>query len=126
MPELPEVETIRRQLAPHLDGRIIVEAQILDSRWTRPEPPAAVESELRGAAVERVGRAGKYLVWALSGDRYLLMHLRMTGTLLFDPVAPLPHTRVLFELDDGHRLVYVDPRRFGTGHLVFGETARDE
>jgi formamidopyrimidine-DNA glycosylase len=126
MPELPEVETIRRQLAPHLDGRTIVEAQILDPRWTRPAPPAAVEAELRGAVVERVSRAGKYLVWALSGDRYLLMHLRMTGTLLFDPVAPPPHTRVLFDLDDGHRLVYVDPRRFGTGHLVFGAAARDE
>jgi formamidopyrimidine-DNA glycosylase len=126
MPELPEVETIRRQLAPHLDGRTIVEATILDPRWTRPEPPAAVEAELSGAVVERVTRAGKYLVWALSGERYLLMHLRMTGTLLFDPVAPPPHTRVLFELDDGHRLVYVDPRRFGTGHLVFGDDARDE
>ena len=76
--------------------------------------------------VERVTRAGKYLVWALSGERYLLMHLRMTGTLLFDPAAPPPHTRVVFELDDGHRLVYVDPRRFGTGHLVFGDAARDE
>jgi formamidopyrimidine-DNA glycosylase len=126
MPELPEVETIRRQLAPHLDGRTIVGAQVLDPRWTRPEQPAAVEAELRGAVVERVSRAGKYLVWALSGERYLLMHLRMTGTLLFDPVAPPPHTRVIFELDDGHRLVYVDPRRFGTGHLVFGEAARDE
>jgi formamidopyrimidine-DNA glycosylase len=126
MPELPEVETIRRQLAPHLDGRTIVEATILDPRWTRPEPPAAVEAELTGAVVARVTRAGKYLVWALSGERYLLMHLRMTGTLLFDPVAPPPHTRVLFELDDGHRLVYVDPRRFGTGHLVFGDAARDE
>ena len=126
MPELPEVETIRRQLAPHLDGRTIVEARILDPRWTRPEPPGAVEAELRGAVVERVSRAGKYLVWALSGERYLLMHLRMTGTLLFDPVAPPPHTRVLFELDDGHTLVYVDPRRFGTGHLVFGDAGRDE
>ena len=126
MPELPEVETIRRQLAPHLDGRTIVEATVLDPRWTRPEPPAAVEAELTGAVVERVTRAGKYLVWALSGERYLLMHLRMTGTLLFDPVAPPPHTRVRFELDDGHRLVYVDPRRFGTGHLVFGDAARDE
>jgi formamidopyrimidine-DNA glycosylase len=126
MPELPEVETIRRQLAPHLEGRTIVEAHILDPRWTRPDPPGAVEAELRGATVERVGRAGKYLVWALSGERYLLMHLRMTGTLLFDPVAPPPHTRVLLDLDDGHRLVYVDPRRFGTGHLVFGTDARDE
>jgi formamidopyrimidine-DNA glycosylase len=126
MPELPEVETIRRQLAPHLDGRTILEARILDRRWTRPEPPAAVETELRGAVVERVSRAGKYLVWALSDERYLLMHLRMTGTLLSDPVGPPPHTRVLFEFDDGHCLVYVDPRRFGTGHLVFGEAARAE
>jgi formamidopyrimidine-DNA glycosylase len=126
MPELPEVETIRRQLAPHVEGRTIVEAQILDDRWTRPDPPAPVEAELRGAYVERLRRAGKYLVWSLSGERYLLMHLRMTGTLLFDPVAAPPHTRVLFELDDGHRLVYVDPRRFGTGHLVHGALAREE
>jgi formamidopyrimidine-DNA glycosylase len=126
MPELPEVETIRRQLAPHLEGRTILDARILDPRWTRPDPPAAVEAELAGAVVERIGRAGKYLVWSLSGERFLLQHLRMTGTLLYDPAVPPPHTHVLFEFDDGHRLVYVDPRRFGTGHLVFGEDARDE
>ena len=126
MPELPEVETIRRQLAPHVTGRTIVQAQLLDPRWTRPDPRAAVEAALRGAAVQRLDRAGKYLVWVLSGDRYLLMHLRMTGTLLFDPPAPPPHTRVLLGLDNGHRLVYVDPRRFGTGHLVHGAGARDE
>ena len=126
MPELPEVETIRRQLAPHLEGRTIVEAQILDPRWTRPDPPAAVEAELEGALVERIGRAGKYLIWSLSGERFLLQHLRMTGTLLYDPGLPPAHTHVLFELDDGHSLVYVDPRRFGTGHLVHGEVARDE
>ena len=126
MPELPEVETIRRQLAPHVTGRTIVQAQLLDPRWTRPDPRAAVEAALRGAAVQRLDRAGKYLVWVLSGDRYLLMHLRMTGTLLFDPPAPPPHTRVLLDLDDDHRLVYVDPRRFGTGHLVCGAAARDE
>ena len=90
MPELPEVETIRRQLAPQLEGRTIVEAQILDPRWTRPDPPAAVEHELRGAAVERIGRAGKYLIWSLSGERFLLQHLRMTGTLLYDPGVPPP------------------------------------
>jgi formamidopyrimidine-DNA glycosylase len=126
MPELPEVETIRRQLAPHLTGRTIATAEILDPRWTRPDSPAAIEASLRGAVVERLGRAGKYLVWELSDDRYLLMHLRMTGTLLFDPAAPPPHTRVMLGLDDGHRLVYVDPRRFGTGHLLHGSAAREE
>ena len=71
-------------------------------------------------------RAGKYLVWSLSGDRFLIQHLRMTGTLLYDPDVAPPHTHVILEFDDGHRLVYVDPRRFGTGHLVFGGAARDE
>jgi formamidopyrimidine-DNA glycosylase len=126
MPELPEVETIRRQLAPHLTGRTITRAEILDARWTRPDAPAPIEAELRGAGVERLERAGKYLVWALSGERYLLMHLRMTGTLLFDPPAPPPHTRVLLGLDDGHHLAYIDPRRFGTGHLMRSAAARDE
>ena len=126
MPELPEVETIRRQLAPHVEGRTIVAARILDPRWTRPDAPRLVEAELRGAAIERLGRAGKYLVWSLSEDRHLLQHLRMTGTLLYDPPATPPHARVLLELDDGHRVVYVDPRRFGTGHLLQGASARDE
>ncbi|MGP0053851.1 MAG: bifunctional DNA-formamidopyrimidine glycosylase/DNA-(apurinic or apyrimidinic site) lyase [Solirubrobacteraceae bacterium] len=125
MPELPEVETIRRQLAPHLEGRTLLGVEILDPRWTRPERPGAVERELRGRVVEAVGRSGKYLVWSLSGDRYLLVHLRMTGALLFDPDADPPHTRARFELDDGHRLIYVDPRRFGTGHVVRGGDARD-
>jgi formamidopyrimidine-DNA glycosylase len=125
VPELPEVETIRRQLAPHLETRQIVSAEILDPRWTRPAPPGPVQSALQGTRVEQLDRRGKYLVWALSGDRYLLMHLRMTGTLLLDPEADPPHTRVRLELDDGHRLIYVDPRRFGTGHLVSGERARE-
>ena len=126
MPELPEVETIRRQLAPHLAGRTVLELEILDSRWTRPASPEEVESGLRGAVVEAVERSGKYLVWSLSGDRYLLMHLRMTGSLLFDPPLDPPHTRVRFQLDAGHRLVYLDPRRFGTGHLVHGREAREQ
>ncbi len=125
MPELPEVETIRRQLAPHLEGRTIERAEILDFRWTRPDPPEPVAHELTGAFVEQVNRRGKYLVWTLSGDRYLLAHLRMTGSLLFDPAVDPPHTRVRLQLDGGRRLIYVDPRRFGTGHLVHGAAARD-
>jgi formamidopyrimidine-DNA glycosylase len=125
VPELPEVETIRRQLAPHLEGRTLVAVEILDPRWTRPQAPGAIADELRGRRVENVGRHGKYLVWTLSDERFLLVHLRMTGALLFDPGTDPLHTRVRMELDGGHRLIYVDPRRFGTGHLLLGETARD-
>ena len=125
MPELPEVETIRRQLAPHLEGRTIVSVRILDPRWTRPESPLRVQRVLRGRRVLGVERSGKYLVWELSGEVFLLVHLRMTGTLLFDPAVEPSHTRVRFELDGGHRLLYVDPRRFGTGHVVSGAAARD-
>ncbi len=125
MPELPEVETIRRQLAPYLEGRTLTDVEILDSRWTRPDPHEQVAAGLRGAVIEEVGRRGKYLVWPLPEDRHLLIHLRMTGTLLLDPPADPRHTRARFALDDRHRLVYVDPRRFGTGHLLPGAAARD-
>jgi formamidopyrimidine-DNA glycosylase len=125
VPELPEVETIRRQLAPHLEGRTLIGVEILDPRWTRPVSPNDVQDGLRGRVVEEVGRSGKYLIWRLTGERFLLMHLRMTGALLFDPPADPPHTRVRFELDEGHRLIYNDPRRFGTGHLIVGPVARD-
>jgi formamidopyrimidine-DNA glycosylase len=125
VPELPEVETIRRQLAPHLEGRTLLDVEILDWRWTRPQDPATVADGLHGQAVQRIGRAGKYLVWELSDERFLLVHLRMTGALLFDPEPEPTHTRVRMELDSGHRLIYVDPRRFGTGHLLLGAAARD-
>jgi formamidopyrimidine-DNA glycosylase len=125
MPELPEVETVRRQLAPHLEGRRIESVEILDARWTRPEAAAPLERELRGATIERLGRSGKYLIWELSGDRHLLIHLRMTGALLFDPPDEPAHARVRFVLHGGERLIYVDPRRFGTGHLLHGAAARD-
>jgi formamidopyrimidine-DNA glycosylase len=125
MPELPEVETIRRQLAPHLEGRTIVAVEILDPRWTRPEPPRLVQAALEGRRIQTIGRAGKYLAWELSGDLHLLVHLRMTGSLLLNPTAEPSHTRVRFELDAGQRLVYVDPRRFGTGHVLPSAAARD-
>lgn len=125
MPELPEVETIRSQLAPHIEGRTLEAVEIRDWRWTRPVPPELIADQLLGAHIERVARSGKYLIWELSGDLHLLIHLRMTGSLLFDPAEEPPHTRVLFELDGGHRLAYVDPRRFGTGHLLPSRQARD-
>ena len=126
MPELPEVETIRRQLAPAIEGRRIETAEILDARWTLPDPPQPAQDGLLGMTIEHVGRAGKYLILELSEDRHLLVHLRMTGSLLVDPEIEPIHTRVRLGLSGGRRLVYVDPRRFGTGHLLLGSAARDD
>jgi formamidopyrimidine-DNA glycosylase len=125
MPELPEVETIRRQLAPHVQGRTIVGVELLDPRLTRPVAPAEVAAELAGARIERLERAGKYLIWALSGDRHLLLHLRMTGMLLFDPPFEPSHTRARLTLDTGQRVLYADARRFGTAVLLRGARERE-
>ncbi len=125
MPELPEVETIRRQLAPHLEGRTLAQVEIRDHRWTLPEAPEVVAAQLTGARVLRLERMGKYMIWELDGDRHLLVHLRMTGALLLDAGGEPPHARVRFGLDDGHVLHYVDPRRFGTGTLLDSRAERD-
>ena len=127
MPELPEVETIRRQLAPRVAGRTIVEAEVLDSLWCAPRPPEEVEHDLRGELIEGLDRRGKYLVISLEGERFLVMHLRMTGNLLWvdagDDASGRPYLRVRLVLDDDHRLLFVDLRRFGTGLVIDG---RDE
>jgi formamidopyrimidine-DNA glycosylase len=125
MPELPEVETIRRQLAPLVEGRTLERVRILDGRWCRPLAPSEVVDALQGRRVERLGRRGKYLVWSLSGDVHLAQHLRMTGTVLCDPDPEQGHVRVRVDLDGGSRLAIVDPRRFGTGELLLGGGALD-
>ena len=94
------------------------ELRIDDARWTMPLAPAEVEAAVSGRRVERLGRRGKYLVWQLEGDVHLVMHLRMTGTLLLDPPEGTPYARVRFDLDEGARLLFCDPRRFGTGELA--------
>jgi formamidopyrimidine-DNA glycosylase len=125
VPELPEVETIRRQLAPLLEGRVLERLEISDPRWCEPLDPVAVREAVEGRRIERLDRRGKYLIWELSEDVFLLGHLRMTGTLLYDPPPGTPYERVRFALDDGHELRFCDPRRFGTGELAIGTDARD-
>ena len=125
VPELPEVETIRRHLAPHVDGRTLRSLEIHDARWTLPLAPPEVATAVAGRRVEKLGRRGKYLVWELEDDVYLMLHLRMTGTLLLDPPERPPHTRVTFDLGE-HTLEFVDPRRFGTGELALGPEALDD
>ncbi|HEY4917561.1 MAG TPA: bifunctional DNA-formamidopyrimidine glycosylase/DNA-(apurinic or apyrimidinic site) lyase [Solirubrobacteraceae bacterium] len=137
MPELPEVETIRGQLAPLVEGRRLTMIEILDPRWSRPLAPEELEAALLGRRVERLGRRGKYLVWSFEGDVHLAQHLRMTGAVLADPDPEPPHTRVRMRFGPrrgagngvgaraGLRLAIVDPRRFGTGELLLGSDAME-
>ena len=126
MPELPEVETIRRQLAPLVQGRRLERVEILDARWSRPLAPRELADALEGRRVESLGRRGKYLVWDLEEDVHLVQHLRMTGAVLCDPDPEPLHTRVRMDLGQGRRLAIVDPRRFGTGELLLGGKALEE
>jgi len=80
MPELPEVETIRRQLAPRLEGRRIVRVVIHDPRWCEPVAPAEVVAAVEGRRIEALRRRGKYFDFALSDDVHLLWHLRRLTT----------------------------------------------
>src|SRR3954451_17055786 len=122
MPELPEVETIRRQLQPEITGRRILEATVLDERWTRPEPPPGVERAVAGRTIEAVERRGKYLLLRLEGDRTLAMHLRMTGNLVLrDGSGDPPYLRAQLRLEGGRRVVFTDVRRFGHAVLLHDE-----
>jgi formamidopyrimidine-DNA glycosylase len=123
MPELPEVETIRRQLAPLVQDRRLKRIEILDPRWSRPLAPQELAAALEGRRVESLGRRGKYLLWSLEEEVYLAQHLRMTGAVLCEPRPQPAHVRVRIELEPERRLVIVDPRRFGTGELLLGEEA---
>ena len=113
MPELPEVETTRRGIAPHVTGRRIARIDVYDRRLRWPVP-ADLGKRARGLAIERVDRRSKYLLFDL-GAGALLVHLGMTGTLrVFRDAPPRgKHDHVDIVLDDGTLLRYRDPRRFG-------------
>ena len=123
MPELPEVETIRRALAPVVEGRVLRSLEVLDPRWCEPAAPAELAAAVDGRRVERLARRGKWLDLDLADEIHLIMHLRMTGNLLVAEEAP--YTRVRFDFG-AERVLFTDPRRFGTGVVLLGDDARDE
>jgi formamidopyrimidine-DNA glycosylase len=120
MPELPEVETMRRKLEPVLRGRRFEHVEINDARLVRPFEPDAVAAELQGERVASVERRGKYLIVRFETDRVLLVHLRMTGGFrhMRDGLEDDPHRRAVVRLDDGTDVAYRDVRRFGTWLLL--------
>jgi formamidopyrimidine-DNA glycosylase len=121
MPELPEVETVRRRLVPVLEGATIERAEIVDPRLTRPVEPGLVADRLVGDRVATIDRRGKYLLWRLASGRTLVVHLRMTGSFRHAPAGGLPddaHRRATLALDTGAEVAYRDVRRFGTWELL--------
>ena len=121
MPELPEVETVRRAIAPVLEGARLEHVEIHDPRLVRPFDPGVVARELVGEHVDSVGRRGKYLIVRFASGRALLIHLRMTGSLrhaVRGALADDPYTRAVLILDNGSDVGYRDVRRFGTWDLL--------
>jgi formamidopyrimidine-DNA glycosylase len=115
VPELPEVETVRRDLQREVVGRRVVAVEATGARTVRRTSAAAVVDGLTGRTFVGTARRGKYLFVLLDDDHQLLVHLRMSGQLRIVPDdAPVtPHTHVRMHLDDGRELRFVDPRTFG-------------
>jgi formamidopyrimidine-DNA glycosylase len=114
MPELPEVETTRRGIAPHVAGRRIVEVVVRERRLRWPVP-RELPRKLRGACFLRIDRRAKYLLFHCDAG-CMILHLGMSGSLRVVPDAapPQKHDHVDFVLDSGTRLRFRDPRRFGS------------
>ena len=127
MPELPEVETVRRGLVPTMEGAVIERADVNrpDLRW--PFPPNMAD-RLKGQRILRLRRRSKYILADLSSDETLLIHLGMSGRILIsgDPLgqfvhehpAPEKHDHVVFHMQNGARITFNDPRRFGAMDLL--------
>jgi formamidopyrimidine-DNA glycosylase len=126
MPELPEVETVRRGLALKMSGRRILQAELRRPDLRRPFPPA-LALKLKGARIGALGRRGKYILIELDTDGLLLLHLGMSGRVTAGSAAlpDAPHDHVVLRLDDGTVIRFNDPRRFGLlDYVKRGEAAQ--
>ena len=120
MPELPEVETIVRELRPHLGGREIIGAHV-DWPRTIAQPAEDIPSfcaGVRGRWIITLTRRGKFIELSLDDGQSLLVHLRMSGRLLLSPVGLPRHIRATFDLSEHERLYFDDQRKFGRIWLV--------
>ncbi len=115
MPELPEVETVRRGLQRHLVGRRIGRVEVGRERSVRRTSREAVIAGLTDTVVDAADRRGKYLLLPLDSGDTAMIHLRMSGQVLLAAAGAErpPHTHVVLHLDDGHEVWFVDPRTFG-------------
>lgn len=120
MPEMPEVEQVRKTLAPHIEGKKILAVEIYLERLIKYPQPDAFIKGLVGKTISSVGRRGKYLVLHTAPKQQLIVHLRMTGALLAQPsAAPAPaYAKIKFTLSDDVTMWFTDIRTFGTLYLV--------
>ncbi len=115
MPELPEVETVRRGLEARVVGRQVLSVEVGRERTVRRTSREALVDGLLNVRIESAGRKGKYLLLPLDSGNMLMVHLRMSGQLLLAPAGATrpPHTHVALGLEGDEELWFVDPRTFG-------------
>jgi formamidopyrimidine-DNA glycosylase len=120
MPELPEVEVVRRGLQAHIAGRTITAVQVRHPRAVRRHEPGAADltARLTGARIAGTDRRGKYLWLTLGPESALVVHLGMSGQMLLGPLDRTEHLRIAATLDDGTALSFVDQRTFGGWQLA--------
>ena len=123
MPELPEVETIKNELSPHIVGRQFTRVTVCDAKMVRQPSVKELRRKLVGRRINGLERRGKYLIFRLSSSDVLIIHLKMAGALLLNPKQTDRHTRVIFDLDNGSRFIFTDRRRLGAIWLVENEQA---
>jgi formamidopyrimidine-DNA glycosylase len=116
MPELPEVETIKNELSPHIIGRTVTGISLFDDKIVRQLSVEEFCSRLIGQKITGVERRGKYLILSLTSGEALIIHLKMTGSLWLKP--PDRFIRAAIELDGGKKIYFRDPRKFGVMWLV--------
>jgi len=118
MPELPEVETIRNELSPWVAGQSFTQVGIFDAQLVAETSAEGLRHELVGQTIRSLERRGKYLIFNLSGGQCLIVHLRMTGSLLLNPDGIDRYARAAFCFSNGTWLVFRDQRRLGLIRLV--------
>jgi len=116
MPELPEVETIKNELTPHIINRRISDVSLSRDGIVKEPSVAEFRSRLTGQKITGIERRGKYLIFGLSSGEVLIIHLKMSGSLLLKP--PERFTRAMFHLDNRTELFFRDPRKLGAMWLV--------
>jgi len=123
VPELPEVETIKNELSPHMVGRQFTRVTVCDAKMVRQPPVEEFHRKLEGQRINGLERRGKYLIFRLSSGEVLIIHLKMAGALLLNPKQTDRHIRVIFHLDNGSQLIFTDRRRLGAIWLLENEQA---